>query len=150
MTRVATRFLPLLLIAAASCGGGAGESGSAAPPPVAAKSVRDGVYTAAQAEVGATTYATACSSCHAVDLRGNSNAPSLVGVSFTFLWEGKSLDELFTTIRTLMPTNAPGSLSAPDYLRILAYILAANGYPAGDVELPADPEALGRITITGD
>jgi hypothetical protein len=70
-------------------------------------------------------------------------------VSFTFLWDGKSLDELFTTIRTGMPSNAPGSLSVPSYLQILAYILEENGFPAGGLELTADPEVLGRIMITG-
>jgi quinoprotein glucose dehydrogenase len=151
MKRIARRFLPLLMVAGASCSGGAsgGGAASAAPVPAAATSVRDGVYTAAQAELGAAEYSTACSSCHAADLRGNSNAPSLVGAGFTFLWEGKSLDELFTTIRTLMPTNAPGSLEVSSYLEILAYILEANGFPEGDVQLSADPEVLGRIMISG-
>lgn len=150
MPRVRASLLLLSLQAAVSCAGGAAvvESGDTVPA-AAPSSVRDGVYTQAQAARGAAEYATACSSCHSADLRGNSNAPSLVGVSFLFLWEGKSLDEFFTSIRTLMPTNAPGSLSEPAYLRILAYILEANGFPAGGTDLTADPELLGRILITG-
>lgn len=145
--------LPLLLTASACASGGGAptvESGAAGSGSAAPTSVRDGVYTPAQAQRGAVEYATACSSCHAADLRGNSNAPSLVGVSFLFLWEDKSLDELYTSIRTLMPTNAPGSLSTSSYLQILAYILEANGFPAGDAELVPDPEVLGRIAITGE
>jgi len=92
-------------------------------------------------------YAEACSSCHAEDLRGNSNAPSLVGVSFLFVWEGRSLEELFTTIRTRMPTNAPNSLPVSSYLDIVAYILERNGYPAGSSEMEADPAVLSRIAI---
>jgi len=149
--RFGWRLLPLMSLATVSCAGGAAvtESGGAAPATSQATSVRDGVYTRAQAARGAAEYAAACSSCHAADLRGNSNAPSLVGASFAFLWEDKSLDELFTTIRTLMPTNAPGSLSASVYVEILAYILEANGLPAGRAELVADPDVLGRIAIAG-
>ena len=108
----------------------------------------DGVYSEAQAERGATEYSGACSSCHSDDLRGNSNAPSLIGVSFMFLWEDRSLDELFTTIRTQMPTNAPNSLPTRSYLGILAYILEANGFPAGASELRADAATLSELLIT--
>jgi quinoprotein glucose dehydrogenase len=118
--------------------------GSPTPTSVAA-----GVYEAAQATRGSAAYAEACSACHAADLRGDSNAPSLVGVSFLFVWENRSLDELFTTIRTRMPTNAPNSLQATTYLDVLAYILEANGFPAGEAEITADPDRLARILITG-
>ena len=114
------------------------------------RSIWDGVYTEGQAARGATQYGASCASCHAEDLRGNSNAPSLVGVSFMFLWENRSLGDLFTTIRTGMPTNAPNSLPAQGYLDILAYILGANEFPAGEDELGADLAALGQISITAD
>jgi mono/diheme cytochrome c family protein len=110
--------------------------------------VWDGVYASAQAARGAAQYAEACSSCHAADLRGNSNAPSLVGVSFLFVWEDRSLEELFTTVRTRMPTNAPNSLPVQSYVDIVAYVLAANAFPAGAAELRADPAFLARIAIT--
>ena len=67
-----------------------------------------------------------------------------------FLWESRSLGDLFTTIRTGMPTNAPNSLPAQGYLDILAYILGANEFPAGEDELGADLAALGQISITAD
>ena len=114
------------------------------------KTIWDGVYSAAQAVQGATEYRGACSSCHSDDLRGNSNAPSLVGVSFMFLWEDRSQDELFTTIRTQMPTNAPNSLPTQSYLGILAYILEDNGFPSGADELRADPAALEQFLITAN
>jgi len=128
-------------------------AGAGAPTSAVAQAERgiwDGVYTEGQAARGATEYGAACASCHAEDLGGNSNAPSLVGVSFMFLWEDRSLGDLFTTIRTQMPTNAPNSLPAQSYLDILAYILDANEFPAGEDELGADLAALGQISITAD
>lgn len=151
--RVGLGALSFLLVTA--CAGGPRiESGSIAPGVASTGSegpatVADGVYAAGQAARGASGYAEACSACHEADLRGNSNAPSLVGVSFLFVWEDRSLEELFTTIRTRMPTNAPNSLPAASYLEILAYILEANGFSAGEAELTADPDVLARISIAG-
>ena len=142
--------LSLVLSTTACAGAAVPESTSAGPPAAssAPPSVWDGVYAATQAERGAAQYAEACSSCHAEDLRGDSNAPSLVGVSFLFVWEGRPLEELFTTVRTRMPTNAPNSLPESTYLDIVAFILERNGYPAGAGAMGADPAVLGRITIT--
>jgi mono/diheme cytochrome c family protein len=139
------RFATSLLLAATACASGP----AAVPEGVTPASVLDGVYTSAQAERGAAQYAEACSACHAADLRGNSNAPSLLGLSFLFVWETRSLDELFTTIRTRMPTNAPNSLTATTYVDIVAYILEVNGFPPGAGELGPDQKVLGEITITG-
>lgn len=110
--------------------------------------VWDGIYTVAQAEQGAKEYENACSSCHSANLRGNSNSPSLIGSSFLFLWENRPLEELFTSIRTQMPTNAPNSLSAQAYISILAFIMDQNQFPPGDSELVPDPQTLARIRIT--
>lgn len=120
-----------------------GESGSAL-----AESVWAGIYSQQQAERGAAHYLETCSSCHSEDLRGNSNAPSLIGSSFMFLWGDRSLGDLFTSIQTLMPTNAPNSLPTRSYLDILAFIMESNGFPPGTSELVADPAFLGRIMIT--
>ncbi len=67
-----------------------------------------------------------------------------------FLWADRSLGELFTAIRTQMPTNAPNSLRTQSYLGILAYILEANGFPVGSSELGADPAALSQVLITAN
>ena len=132
----------LLLITTTACAGfTVAQSGN---------TVWDGVYSEEQAVQGAAEYREACSSCHSEDLRGNSNAPGLIGVGFMFLWEDRSLDELFTAIRTLMPTNAPNSLPTQSYLNILAYIMEANEFPAGRNGLGADPAALSQILITAN
>lgn len=108
----------------------------------------EGVYTVAQAERGAEQYSARCASCHAADLRGNSNSPSLLGLSFMFIWEGKSLGEIYSKMRNEMPTDQPGSLSAQTYSDILAFILRANEFPAGSTELESNAAALNQITIT--
>jgi len=111
-------------------------------------SIWDGIYTDAQAERGAEEYAARCASCHAADLRGDSNSPSLLGMSFMFIWEGRTLGELFDRISTEMPTDQPGSLSAQSYAAILAFILRSNEFPAGNTELASTEAALSGIAIT--
>jgi len=110
------------------------------------RTVWDGVYTEAQAERGGVLYTESCAGCHAPDLRGNTTSPSLVGLSFAFLWGERTLGELFGEIQRLMPTDRPNSLPAQTYRDILAFILRANSYPAGEQELDAD--RLDQILIT--
>ena len=47
-----------------------------------------------------------------------------------------------------MPPNAPNSLPAQTYVRILAYIMARNDFSEGDQELTADASVLGQFKIT--
>ena len=61
---------------------------------------------------------------------------------------GNSLRELFTAMQSAMPPNAPNSLPAQTYVRILAYIMARNDFPEGDQELTADASVLGQSKIT--
>ena len=107
-----------------------------------------GVFSAEQAMRGEETYLASCSSCHSADLRGNSNAPSLRGLSFRFLWEGRDLGELFALMQEQMPPDRPGSLSPDAYADILAYILSSNDYPSAATELSARIEDLSNIVIT--
>jgi mono/diheme cytochrome c family protein len=120
------------------------EQGTASP----ARTVWDGVYTEEQATRGQAQYTRACASCHAADLRGGSTAPSLVEESFSFQWADTTVGELFERIRTLMPSDRPNSLSSQTYRDIVAFILQANKFPAGEKELDADLDALRQILIT--
>ena len=45
-----------------------------------------------------------------------------------------------------MPPGAANSLPAADYLAVLAYLLEANGFPAGQA-LPGDEAALRAIGL---
>ena len=108
----------------------------------------DGLYTEEQASRGQTIYRASCTSCHSEDLRGNSNAPSLIGMSFMFLWETRPLGTLFEKIQAEMPTENPGSLSEQSYLDVLSYIMQVNSFPAGNDELVADIGWLNQVVIT--
>ena len=110
------------------------------------RSVWDGVYNTEQAERGRAQYMESCASCHAKDLRGDNTAPSLVDESFAFQWDDTTLGELFTRIRTLMPSDRPNSLSPQRYRDVVAFLLQANKFPAGEKEL--DPDALNQILIS--
>ena len=107
-------------------------------PAEAQPTVWDGVYNEAQAERGGVLYTSSCSGCHAADLRGDNTSPSLVGMSFTFLWGGSTLGALFERIQEQMPPDRPGTLSAQTYRDILAFVLRANSYPSGAQELETD------------
>jgi mono/diheme cytochrome c family protein len=114
----------------------------------AERTVWDGVYTDEQAQRGRSAYVADCASCHAEDLRGSSTAPSLVEESFAFQWDNTSVGELFVRIRTLMPSDRPNSLTPQRYRDIVAYILQANKYPAGEKEIDTELDALNQVLIT--
>ena len=69
-------------------------------------------------------------------------------MGFMFLWEGKSLGELYSTIRNDMPQDQPRSLSKGSYEDIMAIILKSNKFPAGDTELESGENALDKLMIT--
>lgn len=113
------------------------------------RSVRDGVYTKQQAERGAEEYHFSCERCHYADLGGSplDEAPSLIRDAFLARWGGKTAGDLFATISGMMPADDPGSLNRRAYVDIVAYILEVNSFPAGDRELPRDPQLLRQIVI---
>jgi hypothetical protein len=47
-----------------------------------------------------------------------------------------------------MPSDGPGKISRKRCIDIAAYVLSANGFPAGASELPTELDALNQITIT--
>jgi len=114
-----------------------------AQPPT--KSVWDGVYTQAQAERGRALYADQCASCHGSELTGCEMAPPLSGGEFMAGWDGLTVGDLFERIRISMPQNAPGSLSGQQNADILAFVFAANKFPAGDTEMPKEAGILKTI-----
>ena len=108
----------------------------------------NGVFTDMQARRGEAAYQSTCAGCHGRNLQAtNPDAPSLTAPSFGISWHGKPVADLFTLMRTSMPLGAGGSLTDPEYLDIVAYILKFNGYPAGDRELGPDVQMLKQIVI---
>ena len=99
----------------------------------------EGVYTSEQADRGARTYAERCGACHKIE--------QFAGPHFFLSWGGQRADSLFNLIRTTMPTGSPASLKRQEYADILAYLLRANGLPAGKTELEGTDAALKRIVI---
>ena len=107
---------------------------SAAIAQTGGRTLRGGIYSEAQARRGAELYGQACAQCHAANLEGSYDIPSLKG-QLIARWAGTPLGELSDYISRAMPMFAPGSLDAQANADILAYILKSNGYPAGAIEL---------------
>lgn len=89
------------------------------------KTVKDGVFTEAQAAAGQTVYDRSCMGCHPVKfyteiLRARRDRP---------------LIDLWYSIIGEMPQDNPGSLLDQEYTDVLAYILSENGFPSGDTAL---------------
>jgi mono/diheme cytochrome c family protein len=110
----------------------------------ASRTVRDGVFTAAQADRGGAVFSEKCATCHeGADVDG----PPLTGTPFIERWREDTLDGLFEFIKTRMPQTAPGSLAETAYLDIVAHVLKENDYPAGERELTAG--SLSGILLVG-
>jgi len=118
--------------------------------PIQTRTVKDGVYTSAQADRGAQTIEDyGCRNCHGGQLEGGlDEQPQLVGEEFVNLWSGRKLDELAEKITT-MPADQDEAyhVKAAAASDVVAYLLRTNGYPAGTAELPADPKVLKLIQI---
>ena len=52
------------------------------------------------------------------------------------------ISDFFDRVSQTMPLSAPGSLTAPQYADVVAFILQKSGAPAGTTELPAKKDAL--------
>lgn len=112
------------------------------------RSVRDGVYTTAQANQGKTAYDDKCRSCHGTMATTTPDmAPLLNDYTFQEAWKDRSVGQFFERIQKTMPQNEPGTLSPQLTAEIIAYILSANKLPAGDLALPSDVEALKEIKL---
>ena len=113
-------------------------------------SIWEGIFTEDQVARGKAAYSANCASCHSGDLRGNSNTPSLLGMSFMFIWENQSLGDLYTKMREEMPSDRPASLSTQTYADLLAFLLQSNQFPVGEQELKGDIAILNQINITSN
>ena len=129
----AAALIALAATPAGAQGSGTGGSGGASAQPPA------GAYTEAQAKKGQEAYEALCLDCHVTTPH--------YGPPFAANWSGRTAYDLFVTTSTTMPQSDPGSLSAEDYVAIVAYMLKINGFPAGKQPLAADSAALQRVKI---
>lgn len=102
----------------------------------AKRNMRDGVYTAAQADRGQLVFKEVCETCH---------APRY----FTgrFLSTYATMWDMFDFTRYNMPEDNPASLSDQKYIDLMAYILKVNNVPPGEKELPVERAPLDAITL---
>lgn len=105
----------------------------------------DGVFAADQAARGQRLYAERCAACHGQTMEGSMNAPPLAGLAFSYVWDGMPLSELFTLIKTTMPSNEVGTISDAQIADSIAAMLDASGFPAGAADLPGDIAALTEV-----
>jgi cytochrome c len=115
-------------------------------------SVWSGVYTAAQNKRGEDFHADVCTMCHGPRLNGAGQSemppsPAIAGATFLRKWSGQNVAALFVIVRHTMPPDSPGTLTDQQSIDAIAHMLAVSGMPAGDMELPADLNALARIVI---
>lgn len=129
-----------------------------AAAPSQSATLRDGVYSEAQARRGENVFKAQCSYCHKDNLSGGflddgvGHAPALAGKqafesSFAERWGGLTLADLVATVAATMPQQRPSSLSVQEYVDVACYLLFKNAVPTGASDLPADVETLGRIII---
>ena len=113
----------------------------------ASRSVWSGVYSQDQASRGQKAYNSQCVRCHGEALLGGENSPPLVDPDFLEKWYGKSVGSLVDFTRKTMPSDGPGKLSRRQCTDMIAYLLSANGFPAGESDLDSDAAVLNEILI---
>jgi len=105
-------------------------------------SVKDGVYTAAQALRGKAVFEKSCASCHALVPKGpvtsTSPGPDLAGDEFLMHVGAKPAWGLAKTILDTMPNDFSMEMTEPIALDLTAYLLQVNKFPDGKTSLTAD------------
>jgi PQQ-dependent dehydrogenase (s-GDH family) len=103
-------------------------------------------FTADQVAAGKTAYNSNCAVCHGNTMTNGTFGTPLAGEYFTSKWSGRTVRAFYDKTKT-MPPASPASLPDDTYANIVAYVLAFNGFKAGDVQLPAGGEALEKMAI---
>ena len=108
------------------------------------KTVRDAVYTSAQAERGQQVYEANCVSCHLAEMDGSANPTAgargapLVGTRFVQDFGEAKVSALFNKMKRDMPSGKPGTLTDQEYLDVAAYVLQRNSFPSGAAEMTVE------------
>lgn len=132
---------PAVVIAASACAVGVAANAQN-------KATRPPSFTNEQADQGRAAYMQYCVDCHGANLNdGEFGGAPLKGLHFDGRWGGDTADVLYLYLSQYMPPDQPGRLNPKNYAAIMAFILRGNGYQPGGQELPADPDALGQVTL---
>lgn len=110
------------------------------------RTVKDGVYTDAQATRGKAIFDMRCALCHGEMLEGAAGPP-LAGDVFLSPRDGQPLSDVFDKINATMPADAPGTLASQQVADLVAFILQANKFAAGRTELTPAAALLKQIAI---
>lgn len=95
-------------------------------PPAASKSPVTGATTdQGVADAGVAVYQQHCQACHGDQGQGLVG-PAVIGRRASPAKFGPTAADLHGYIRSSMPQNAPGSLSAEQYLQVTTYLLVQN------------------------
>jgi cytochrome c553 len=114
------------------------------------RTVWTGVYTEAQSKRGEATYVAMCANCHGAELEGADMSPPLAGATFGSNWNELTMGDLADRIRISMPADRPGSMTRAQIAEVMAFMLKANGFPAGQAELPQEVPLLKQIRIVAE
>jgi mono/diheme cytochrome c family protein len=93
----------------------------------------------AQATRGKAVYDQVCVSCH--------ETLEYTGPDFRDKWNGRPIFDLYDLMRTTMPDDAPGTLTAQQYIDVVVYMMKLNGVAAGKNELPATADSLKKFKM---
>jgi alcohol dehydrogenase (cytochrome c) len=141
--------IAVLMLAVGACS----SSGATTPSAASTTSITSTVATTSTTSGGPTAgdlaasgqgvFSSDCSSCHGDNGQGRT-APAVIG-SDQALAKYKTAQGLLSFISSNMPFNAPGSLSAQQYLEVTAYLLVQNNFVSSGQVL--DSASLGGIAL---
>jgi mono/diheme cytochrome c family protein len=114
-------------------------TGTSAQTASSGAGLQSGIYLEEQADRGASAFVVICSACH-----GDFD---LLAPAFVADWSGRSLRELYLKIKDTMPEDNRGVLTPAGTTEIMAYMLRAQGFPAGAGPLEPNEERLAEILI---
>ena len=114
---------------------------------VSPRTTWDSVFSSVQAARGETAYAKTCARCHGASLSGGDESPALAGGAFLGNWNGLPLSDLQARIKTTMPSDTVGIYERQLVTDVIAFLLKANGFPAGQADLPVGVDTLKEIVI---
>jgi alcohol dehydrogenase (cytochrome c) len=76
--------------------------------------------------------------------------PALVGQEFKQHWNGKTMHDFYSYVHQNMPLGEGSGLATVDYVDVVAYLLAQNGFPAGSQQLSkSESSALLNFPASG-